>query len=169
MQASVFHATNLRRSKKRQFEYGKNLEKAATFHSEEMLKLGFFSHTNRKNRKYKNPSQRAEKFNAKYVVVGENILEEIAFNYKDNSLYDIEKEGGKFVFYHHNSGKKIRELTYKELAEKIVLSWMHSPGHKANILDKSYTHLGVGVAKVDNPYEKDELPIILITQLFGGN
>jgi len=169
LQAAIFHSTNLERSKKRQFKYGKNLEKGASFHSYEMLNKVFFSHVNRKNKKYKTPSHRAEKFNADYITVGENILEEIALDYKDNSLYDSELIKGVYVFSHHNNGKKIRELTYKELAEKMVSSWMHSPGHKANIMEKSYTYLGVGIALKENPYGTDDLPTIFATQLFGGN
>lgn len=30
---------------------------------------------------------------------------------------------------------------------EVVTSWMNSPGHRANILNKSYTQLGVGLAK----------------------
>lgn len=32
-------------------------------------------------------------------------------------------------------------------AESVMNSWMNSPGHKANILNKNYTHIGVGYAK----------------------
>ena len=120
LQAAIFHSTNLQRSKKRQFKYGKNLEKGASFHSSEMQSKGFFSHLNRKNKKYKTPFDRAEKFKANYITVGENILEEIALDYKDNSVYDSELENGIYVFYHHNNGKRIRELTYKEIANKMV-------------------------------------------------
>jgi len=168
LQAAIFHATNLERPKKRQFKYGKNLEKGASFHSTEMETKGFFSHINRKNKKYKTPFHRAEKFNAKYIIVGENILEEIALDYKDNSVYDSEIENGRYVFYHHNNGEIVRELTYKEIAVKMVDSWMKSPGHKANIMNKEYTHLGVGVAIKKNPYATDDLPTVLATQLFGG-
>ena len=168
LQAAIFHATNLERSKKRQFKYGKNLEKGASFHSSEMESKGFFSHLNRKNKKYKTPFDRAEKFKANYIAVGENILEEIALDYKDNSMYDSELKNGVYVFYHHNNGKIVRELTYKEIADKMVDSWMHSPGHKANILSKDYTHLGVGVAIKKSPYATDDLPTVFATQLFGG-
>lgn len=34
-------------------------------------------------------------------------------------------------------------------ASEIVVGWMNSPGHRANILDPQYTHLGVGVVLVD--------------------
>ena len=36
-----------------------------------------------------------------------------------------------------------RQVHY--LAQKIMDSWMKSPGHRANILTPGYTHLGVGV------------------------
>lgn len=169
LQAAIFHATNLERSKKRQFKYDKNLEKGAVFHSLEMLTNNFFSHTNRKNKKYKTPALRAKKHKAKFAVVGENILDEIALNYTDNSLYDAKLTNSKYVYYDDKTGHKILELTYKNLAEKIVKSWMHSPGHKANILDKEYSHLGIGVAIVVDPYAKDDLPSVIVTQLFGGN
>jgi len=35
-------------------------------------------------------------------------------------------------------------------AQEVMNSWMNSPGHKANILSKSYTQIGVGVAKKSN-------------------
>ena len=35
-------------------------------------------------------------------------------------------------------------------AQEVMNSWMNSPGHRANILSKSYTQIGVGVAKKSN-------------------
>jgi uncharacterized YkwD family protein/spore coat assembly protein SafA len=35
-------------------------------------------------------------------------------------------------------------------AQEVVNSWMKSPGHRANILSRGYTHTGVGVAKKAN-------------------
>lgn len=34
--------------------------------------------------------------------------------------------------------------------EAVVKAWMNSPGHKANILNKNYNHLGVGCYTTDN-------------------
>ena len=34
----------------------------------------------------------------------------------------------------------------QELAQEIVADWMSSPGHRDNILDPDFTHLGVGVS-----------------------
>ena len=84
-------------------------------------------------------------------------------------MFDSKLENNQYAFYHHHNGNQIRELTYAELAKKIVQSWMNSPGHKTNILEKEYTFLGVGISIIENPYNKDELPFVLATQLFGGN
>ncbi|BDG35019.1 CAP domain-containing protein [Saccharococcus caldoxylosilyticus] len=31
--------------------------------------------------------------------------------------------------------------------QEVVNAWMNSPGHRANILNKNFTHIGVGYAK----------------------
>jgi uncharacterized protein YkwD len=41
----------------------------------------------------------------------------------------------------------------KKIAKEIMNAWMHSPGHRANILNPAYTHLGVGVALKGNQVE----------------
>ncbi len=46
-------------------------------------------------------------------------------------------------------------------AAEVMSSWMNSPGHKANILSKNFTEIGVGVAK-------DESGTIYWTQQFIG-
>lgn len=34
--------------------------------------------------------------------------------------------------------------------KEVVKSWMNSPGHRANILNRNYTHIGFGVAQSKN-------------------
>jgi len=53
-----------------------------------------------------------------YTRAGENIWSGSGMNYGDSRL----------------------------LAREIVTGWLASPGHRANILDPGYTHLGVGIA-----------------------
>jgi len=33
---------------------------------------------------------------------------------------------------------------------EVMKGWMNSPGHRANILSPSYTHIGIGLAKTRN-------------------
>jgi len=35
----------------------------------------------------------------------------------------------------------------QQTPQEVVTAWMNSPGHRANILNKSFTHIGVGYAK----------------------
>jgi uncharacterized protein YkwD len=40
----------------------------------------------------------------------------------------------------------------EEVAVNLMKGWMNSPGHRANILKKSYSHVGVGIAQKDEQY-----------------
>lgn len=46
------------------------------------------------------------------------------------------------------------------LAAKAVTAWMNSPGHRKNLLDPLYTHIGIGVGKRGDAY--------YLTQNFGA-
>jgi uncharacterized YkwD family protein/spore coat assembly protein SafA len=38
----------------------------------------------------------------------------------------------------------------QKTAQEVMNGWMNSPGHRANILSPSFTHIGVGAAKISN-------------------
>ncbi len=38
----------------------------------------------------------------------------------------------------------------QKTAEAVMIAWMNSPGHKSNILNPTYTEIGVGLAKTAN-------------------
>ena len=159
--AAIFHQTNLQRKSKDQLKYNKQLANAAQYHSNQMVEKHFFDHVNRLDRKMKTPVLRAQYFGFPSTFVGENIIEEIALNYKNNS--DYRYKDGKY--YNSNYSKRLDVLSYKTLAEKIVNSWMHSHGHRANILNADYQLLGVGVKLSD--YEEGDMPTVFATQVFG--
>lgn len=41
-----------------------------------------------------------------------------------------------------------------ENAKATVNGWMNSPGHKANIVNTTFTNIGFGICKIDRPYQK---------------
>ncbi|MCX5893685.1 MAG: CAP domain-containing protein, partial [Deltaproteobacteria bacterium] len=43
-------------------------------------------------------------------------------------------------------GSNLSPADREALARRIMDAWMSSPGHRQNILNPDYTHLGVGVA-----------------------
>ncbi len=59
--------------------------------------------------------------------------------------------------------------TDEEAAKKIFKAWMHSPGHRANILSKTYNSIGIGVAfKGRRVYATQEFGM-LIAELYASN
>jgi len=87
-------------------------------HNADMLARGFFDHVNPDGDA---PADRIAKAHRRLVgLTGENIW----------------------------MGSGYGATPGEELAEKIVESWMKSPGHRANILESRFTHLGVGVSVV---------------------
>lgn len=58
------------------------------------------------------------------------------------SPFDMMKS---FGISYRNAGENIAKG--QSSPEAVVRAWMNSPGHRANILNKSFTHIGVGYAK----------------------
>lgn len=64
------------------------------------------------------------------------------------SGYDCMKNYGSY--YTYGLGENIQHVgrmdgTAKDVARYTVSEWMHSPGHRANIMDSAYDRIGVGV------------------------
>ncbi|MGA7562028.1 MAG: CAP domain-containing protein [Desulfobaccales bacterium] len=88
----------------------------AQAYSDDMLRRGFFSHTNPEGLTVRD--RLSPYFSGTISSLGENIWE----------------------------GSNIPAANSEALARYIMDSWMSSPGHRENILSADYTHLGVGVA-----------------------
>jgi hypothetical protein len=111
----VFALTNQERARYRlpPLRDDEALDSIARGHSEDMLRRGFFSHTNPDR---ESPGDRMARLHR--ILIG---------------------EGGENIW--SGSGYNANAV-----AEQIVADWMNSAGHRANILNAEYTHLGVGVA-----------------------
>ncbi|SRR5579871_1671210 len=111
----IFALTNQERARYRlpPLRNDQALDSIARGHSEDMLRRGFFSHTNPDR---ESPGDRMARLHR--ILIGEG-----AENIWSGSGYNA-----------------------NAVAEQIVGDWMNSPGHRANILNAEYTHLGVGAA-----------------------
>lgn len=87
------------------------LSRVARYKSEDMKKLGYFSHT---SPTYGSPFDMMKSFGISYRSAGENIAKGYT------------------------------------TPEAVVKAWMNSPGHRANILNSSFTHIGVGYVASGN-------------------
>jgi len=94
------------------------LSAVAQAYSDDMLRRGFFSHTNPEGLTVRDRLSRY--FSGSIRSLGENIWE----------------------------GSNLSVANHEALARYIMNSWMSSSGHRENILSADYTHLGVGVTAV---------------------
>jgi uncharacterized protein YkwD len=166
LNATIFHLTNIERNELNLpiLKFGSQLYESSQLHSNKMIQLDFFSHTNKFEKQWKEPKDRILHFENKYNSLGENILENNLLNYKGTTLnYRIEEQENGEIRYVNNKGLQINYSTYLQLAERLVQQWMDSKPHKKNILSKSYSLLGCACAI--NPAKT---PIMIrCTQNFG--
>lgn len=140
LSACVYYASNEQREKKgkKPFSFSPELKNAAQFHTQEMTINNFISHNNPYKPPYKTVDKRMKKFNCHYKMYGENI-----------ACYSTE------------------ESTYLEVGRQLVEDWMNSKGHRDNLMNQVFTHLGCGVNII--PWAKqDGSFLIYSTQDFGG-
>ena len=117
----IYRLTNEERRKKGlpPLDRDETLVEIARMHTDDMLRRHFFSHVNPDGA---SPKDRIAPVYSNFISrAGENIWSGKGQDYSDSKL----------------------------IARVIVDSWMTSPGHRANILNPDYTHLGVGVGVLD--------------------
>ena len=166
LNATIFHLTNNERANAQLplFEFYNNLYKSAVLHSESMIHYDYFNHENHIQKKWRTPSDRIFYFDESYRSLAENILENNLLDYKGSKLTyrtDINSDG-KLIYLDPN-GNEIQYASYLILAQKLVLQWMNSPGHRANILNKNFSLLGCACA-----INQNKVPVLIrCTQNFG--
>jgi uncharacterized protein YkwD len=114
----VFEMTNQHRRAKglAPLSQDDELRDVARAYSNDMLVRRFFDHTTPDGVTF--DERIADRYRHRVRLIGENIW--YAYGYNLSKIHQIAKE--------------------------IVDDWMSSPGHRANILDPNFTHLGVGVS-----------------------
>jgi len=121
LERRIFQLTNEARRKHGlpTLDSDETLTDVARKHSDDMLKRDYFSHTS--------PD-------------GKSIIDRL----QDEKPALVKNMGraGENIF----GSSKLDYSDVKTLARNIVDGWMTSPGHRANILNPKYTHLGVGVS-----------------------
>jgi len=143
LNAAIFFETNRHRVLYglKPLKHDSRLENCAQGHSQDMADLDFFSHTSIVSGKY-TLLQRAGRVGITETYIGENINETYILKFNGEAYYPPSQSG----YFKSLNGEHIQVHTYQSLAIDIVNGWMNSSGHKANILNSNYTHLGVGNA-----------------------
>ena len=114
-----------------------SLAKVARGHSQDMANRNYFSHDSPEG---VDPTGRANLYDYKCEkIVGFLMYIGIAENIFQNNLYDVVWHTGDIpTSYEWN--------TLDEIAQTTVDGWIDSPGHRQNILTKTFDRQGIGVA-----------------------
>jgi uncharacterized protein YkwD len=117
-------------------QFEDKLSSVARAHSSDMARRNFFSHVNPDGR---NPTERGER--AGYTCrkdFGNHFTQGLAENLYQGNLYSSIRTRGTQKTYAWN--------TMDDIAAQAVSGWMKSPGHRKNILQKTYDKAGIGIA-----------------------
>lgn len=129
LNAAVFFVSNEARLERglKALEYQPNLEIMAWNHSREMGQSDFFDHINKKDRKRKEPKDRAGLAGISNPLVSEN----------------ISAIGGR------------RFGTYLDLADHLIDGWIDSPPHRKTLYGTDAVQLGCGVYYYTGLWQKN--------------
>jgi uncharacterized protein YkwD len=165
LNAAVFFETNRQRvlNGKKPFKHHDRLGNCAQGHSDDMVAYKFFAHESLARGRY-SLSDRARIYSVPSEYLGENICNNYTLRFNGQAYYPPSQAG----FFKSISGQPIAMHTYVSLAIEMVKSWMNSPGHRANILNSEFTHLGVGNALHFTGSGIDRIPWVKGTQNFAA-
>lgn len=171
LDAAVFWATNVERIKHglTSFRFHYKLQQTATLHSEQMRLHHFFDHENPYESRYKTLDNRLDVMKDSgfdgFRTYGENIAQYPTMD--GPNTFTIEFRKGVPHFF-ASDGSEIFDCTCQRYAFIVVDGWMHSPGHRANILNPEFEYLGCGCAGFEQYGNSISLLYFNLTQNFGG-
>ncbi len=91
------------------------------------------------------PQQRVSYVGLNPGGVAENIALLSIYEIDTNIGAGVVIRDGRKRFVHPETLEELRTETYRGFAARVVDAWMHSPGHRVNIVHPGLTHLGCSV------------------------
>ncbi len=168
LHAAIYFFTNEERSKAglKPLLYSPEAFQAAQGHAQAMVSHKFFSHTSpiRFSRTLRDRLNR-QGANPKYI--GENISSTFGIQYQEGKKVGKPIVPGEFTYLQASKRELIPPHTYFSFAQKAVQLWMNSPGHRQNILNPIFTHLGCGAQVYFDP-NFYQMPYFMAVQNFIG-
>ena len=140
------------------------LRSAALNHSSELARRRALSHESQKKE-----TRRLEDrllmagMDLGNTVMGENLGVDYYLRIADIPFY-IQSVGGRKKIIDARTEKQIPFQTYRSFAERMVMNWMKSPGHRENILNPRFDRIGIGI--VSGIFR--EFQALYVTQNFIG-
>lgn len=136
---------------------------AATGHSADMVRLGFFDHTSPVPGKT-TMSERLQASGVAFLTAAENLATAKRLEIGDGQpVYPLGQ--GRCAYSYTPRGQRVPVRTYDSLALNLVTRWLESPGHRRNLLNNEYTRHGASGVIDPSGHLCDS---ISATQLFAG-
>jgi uncharacterized protein YkwD len=145
LNAAIFFETNRIRALHDlpSLQHSPALEVAAEMHAHDMVIGNFFSHENPFEPYRKTPALRLAEVGITSGRRAENIADTFGIQYKSGGLL-IPPKTGQPDFLYFSTREPIPPHTCNTFAAAVVDEWLHSPGHRDNILDVRFRYLGCG-------------------------
>lgn len=168
LHAAIFHLTNFERVKagKVPFLPSQEASNSASGHAEDMVSRNFYGH-NSPIRYRRTLRDRLNRSGINPTYIGENILSTFGIQYQEGQKIRKPTRPGEFQYRSTSQWVPIPPHTYFSLAESMVRLWMNSPGHRQNILNPLFTHLGCGT-KIYFDKKFFNMPYFIAVQNFFG-
>jgi uncharacterized protein YkwD len=165
LSAAILHETNRRRAENRSpaLAFDAAAARAANLQAQIMAKTGDVSHENPGNPQHATLTQRLASVGLNPRFAAENLAYTFAVRYRSGDRVYVREENGEKVFSYKPDGPSIPPHTYISFAKAVVDQWMHSPGHRTNLLHREPKFLGVGCRPATND---SGLPMIYCCQVF---
>lgn len=162
---AVFHETNRQREQHRlpPLVFDPRIRELAQLQSRAMAEQAFVGHENPAEPRKRTMSDRVQLMSLNPSFVAENVASAFGRQYKSGRKFYIREENGQKIYSYTPRGPNIPMHTYISFAEALVDSWMHSPGHRKNILHASPKYLG---CSCEPAKKQDELFTFYCTQNF---
>jgi uncharacterized protein YkwD len=141
------------------------LDKGSSTHAVRMRDLDFIEHLNPYEPKLREPTDRVRRHGGKNPYVAENLAQLPIIDMPGKSFRVFVIDQKNYLYSGSAGGKPVPRHSYASFAREAVKSWMNSPGHRANLLNKENLEIGCGAAMVK---KKNKVPMINAVQLFQG-
>lgn len=163
LNAAMFFETNRQRilHNLKPLLHHRLIEQCAQEHSNDMVYFNFYSHTNPTPGRHK-VWERMTNAGLRLSMMAENIQINCVLDFRAE-YYHKPSDVGCFMSV---TGRKIEYLTYLNLAQNLLTSWMESPGHRQNILTPDFTHFGAGSAIYFEDEGVNRIAMVKCTQNF---
>ncbi len=158
MAAAIFHATNRTRAQLglTPFAHLPALDRAATQKASIGILQGKLTHENPLPLTA-TPADRVRAVGVDYRMVAENIAQQSLLDLPPGvTEVGVRQRGGRNEFYRVDTKQPVALKSYADFAEAVVLAWMKSPGHRANLVNPEFTSLGCAARPIRSPVARHE-------------